>query len=78
MNAEYRTQLLSLLGDFEDLFDVTLIDSATETVDLEQKPGSKHFNSRYYPVPRINKEKFCKELKRLLEIGVLNLVQKSQ
>ena len=63
MNAEERTQLLSIL---EDLFDVTLGDWATEPVDLELKPGSRQFNSRYYPVPIINREIFCKDLKCLV------------
>ena len=70
--------LLSLLGDFEDLFDGTLGDWATEPVDLELNPDSKPFNSRYYPVPIINKEIFLKELKRLVEIVLLTPVKKSQ
>ena len=78
MNAEERTQLLSLLEDLEDLFDGTLGDWSTEPIKLEPKPGSKPFNSRYYPVPRINKETFCKGIKRLVEIGVLTSVQHSQ
>ena len=70
--------LLSLLEDFESFFDRTLGDWATEPVGLELNPDSKPFNSRYYPVPRINKEKFRKEIKRLVEIGVPKLVQQSQ
>ena len=45
---------------------------------MELNEGSKPFNSNYYPVPRIDKEKFCKELKILVEIGVLTPVQQSQ
>ena len=78
LNAEERTQLLSLLEDFKDLFGGNLGDWATETVNLEIKPCSKPFNNRYYPVPRINKETFRKELKRLVEIGVLTMVQHIQ
>ena len=66
INAEERTQLLSILDEFYDLFDGTLGDWATEPVKLELKPDSKLFNSRYYPVPRINKETFKKELKHLV------------
>ena len=57
-NAEGRTLLLSLLEDFEDFFDVTLGYWATEPVDLDLNQYSKPFNSKYYPVPRINKENF--------------------
>ena len=66
LNAEERTLLLSLLEEFKDLFDGTLGDWATEPVDLELNPDSTPFNSIYYPVPRINKEKFRKELKGLV------------
>ena len=66
------------LEGFEDVFDVTLRYLATDPVDLELNPGYKPFSSRYYPVPRINKETFHKQLKRLLEIGVITPVQHSQ
>ena len=78
MNSEEKTHLLSLIEDFKDLFDGTSVDWATETVDLELKPGSEPFNSTYYPVPIIDKENFCKDLKHLVEIGVLTPVQHSQ
>ena len=55
LDAEWRTLLLRLLEDFEEFFDGALGDWYTELVDLELKPGSKPFNSKYYPVPRINK-----------------------
>ena len=60
------------------MFDGTLGDWYTEPVDLELNPDSKPFNSRYYPVHRINKETLRKELKSLVEIGVLTPVQQSQ
>ena len=62
---------LAISKIFEELFDGTLGDWATEPVDLELNLDSKPLNSRYYPVPRINKEFFRKELKRLVDIGVL-------
>ena len=67
-----------ILEYFEDLFDGTLVDWDTDPVELELKKGSKPFNSKYYPVPRINKETFPKELKCLVKIRVLYLVQHSQ
>ena len=67
--------LLSLIEDFEELFDGTLGDWSTKPVDIELKPDSKPFNSRYYPVPRINKEIFQKDLNCLVEIGVLTPLQ---
>ena len=78
MNAEERTLLLSFLGDFKDLFGVTLGDCSTDPVDLEIKPYSNPFNNRYYPFPIINKETFLKEIKRLVEIGVITPVYQRQ
>ena len=46
-----------------------------EPVDLELKPDSKNIHYKYYPVPRINKQTFQKELKHLVKIVVLTLVQ---
>ena len=78
LNNEEITQLLRLLGYLEDLFDGTLGDWDTDPVDLDLKPDSKTFNSKYYPAPIINKETFCKYLKCLVKIGVLTPVQQSQ
>ena len=77
-NPEERNLLINFLEDFEDLFDGTLGHWATEPVDLNLSLDFKPFNSRYYPVPRINKETFLKELKRLVEIIVLTPVQQNQ
>ena len=78
MKTEEINMLLSFLEDFEELFDGTLGYWVTEPVDLELNPYYKPFNSRHYTVPRINKETFRKELKHLVEIGVLTAVQQSQ
>ena len=78
LNAEERIMLIRILEGFEDLFGGTLGNWAIEPVDLELKPDSKPFNSRYYLVPIINKEKFRKEIKPLVEIGVLTPVQQIQ
>ena len=66
-----KQQLLELLLDFEDLFDGTLGHWQTEPVNIELKPDAKPYSGRYYPVPRVNKETFKKELLRLVDIGVL-------
>ena len=78
MHAEERTQLLILLKDFKEFLEDTLGDRSTESIDFGIKPGSKPFNSKYYSVPRINKETFRNELRRLLEIRVITTVQQSQ
>ena len=66
LNAEEINLLLGLLKYFGDFFYGTLGNWATEPVDLELNPYYKPFNSRYYLVPRINKEKFRKKINRLV------------
>jgi hypothetical protein len=69
---------LKLLRKYEDIFDGTLGKWNTDPVDIELREDSKPVSSRYYPVPRINKETFRKELMRLVDIGVLTPVQQSE
>ena len=78
LNAEERTQSLRLLEYFQELFDGTIGEWGTDTVDLELKPYYEPFNNKYYLVPRINKDNFRKELKRLVKIRALTPVQQSQ
>ena len=62
LNAEERTKLIALIKEFDDLFDGTLGEWDTKTIDLELMPDSKLFDFKYYPAPIINKEAFCKDL----------------
>ena len=78
LNAEERILLLILLKYFEDFFNGNLGYWSTEPIDLNLRPGSKPFNSRYYSIPRIKKEIFQKDLKHLVKIGVLPPVQQRQ
>ena len=77
LNSKQKQQLFQLLKDFEDLFDGTLGHWKTDPVKIELKEGAKPVNARWYPVPRINKETFRKELMRLVKIGVLEEVYES-
>jgi hypothetical protein len=75
LDENQQKKLLSLLKDFEDLFDGTLGKWDTDPIDIETKPNHKPSSARYYLVPKINKATFKKELLRLIEIGVLTPVQ---
>ena len=68
LNDEEKIMLPSLLEDFEGFLNGNLVECDTEPVDLEINPYSRPFTSRYYPLPKINKETFLKDLKRLVEI----------
>jgi hypothetical protein len=78
LDEHQQKKLLSLLKDFEDLFDGTLGKWNTDPIDIETKPDHKPSSARYYPVPKINKATFKKELEHLVEIGVLTPVQQSE
>ena len=69
---------MKLLKQYEKLFDGTLGKWSTPPVKIETRPGSRPVNSRWYPVPRINKHTFKKELEQLVKIGVLERVQESE
>ena len=70
LDKHQERKLLSILKDFEDLFDGKLGHWETEPIDIELKPEHK--------LPRINKATFKKELLRLVDIGVLTPVQQSE
>ena len=63
--------LLSLLTEFEELFDGTLGDWKTNPVTLRLKPGSIPYHGKPYPVPHVHKDTLRKEVDRLEQLGVL-------
>jgi hypothetical protein len=65
--------LLRLLQKYEALFDGTLVGNKwnTDPVNMKLCKNAKPASSRYYPVPKIIKETFRKELLCLGNIGVL-------
>ena len=78
LDANQKQMLLKLLKQYETLFDGILGRWRTIPVNIELRPDSKPVNSRWYPIPRINKLTFHKELMRLVKIGVLERVQESE
>ena len=62
--------MLSILNEFEDSFDVSLVEWDTYPVELELNSESKLVNSKYYLARRINKENLQKELQRIVETSV--------
>ena len=71
MSLEDQHNLLTLLLEYEDLFDGMLGDFKTSPVSLDIKPGKKPAYARPYAVPKVHKDIFKKELNRLVELGVL-------
>jgi hypothetical protein len=66
-----REKLLSLLLNFESLFDGTLGDWNRPPVSIELKEGAKPYHGRSYPIPQIHKATLMEEINRLVDIGVM-------
>ena len=71
LNANHQNKLLTVLKEFESLFDGTLGIWEIEPVSFEVKKGMKPYHGKAYPVPKAYKETLMKEVNRLCEIGVL-------
>ena len=70
-----RNELLKLLHKLKELFDGTLDTWKTDTVDSECKESMKPICLRPYPVPKLHKEMFKKEVERLFLLGVLEVAK---
>jgi hypothetical protein len=75
-----REKLLSLLLEYESLFDSTLGDWNRPPVSIELKEGANPYHGRPYPIPQIHKATLTlmKEINRLVGIGVMKRQSSSQ
>jgi hypothetical protein len=71
LSSNNQEKLLRLLTEFEPLFDGTLGAWRTTPVTFELKEGAKPYHGRTFPIPHFHKETIMKEIKRLIELGVL-------
>ena len=71
LNSEEQSKLLEVLNGFENLFDGTLGDWDTKPVSFELKEGAKPYHGRAFPIPKVHKETILTEIKRLIELDVL-------
>jgi hypothetical protein len=71
LSQEEKNMLLTLLTDFEPLFDGTLGAWKTMPVSFELKEGARPYHGRAFPIPKVHKETIMKEIRRLIELGVL-------
>jgi hypothetical protein len=78
LEPSQRQKLLSLLLDYESLFDGTLGDWNRPPVSVEMKEGAKPYHGRPYPIPQIHKATLMKEINRLESIRVLKRQSSSQ
>jgi hypothetical protein len=78
LEPSQRDKLLSLLLDFETLFDGTLGDWNRPPVSIKMKDGAKPYHGRPYPIPQIHKATLMKEIDRHMGIGVMKRQSSSQ
>jgi hypothetical protein len=74
----HREKLLSLLLEFESLFDGTIGDWNRPPVSIELIKGATPYHGRPYPIPQIHKATLMKEINRLVGIGVMKRQSSSQ
>ena len=68
LTVRQQVMLVSLLTEFETLFDGTLGDWKTKPVGFKLKEGTKPYHGWSYPVPHIHKEMLKKEVERLYAV----------
>jgi hypothetical protein len=78
LEPSQQEKLLSLLLDYEPLFDGTLGDWNRPPVSVKMKVGAKPYHGRPYPIPQIHKATLMKEINRLESIGLLKRQSSSQ
>lgn len=78
LSYHQRKDLLALLRKHEKMFQGKLGQWTGDHIKFELKPGAKPWHGRPYQVPHIHKETVEKELKRLVDIGVLERVTDSE
>jgi len=71
-------ELLSLLCQYETLFDGTLCDWKFKPISLELREGSVPYSTQAYPIPEKYFKTARKEIRRLCYIGVLKRQRESE
>ncbi len=74
LSRPHQNSLLALLLKYKELFDGMLGDWKLPPVTIELKEGAKPYHGRPYPIPKIHKATFMKEIDCLIVIGVLKCV----
>ena len=78
LSKEEQQQLYQLLNKYKDLFDGTLGIWKNEMLSIKLKPGVEPYHARSFPIPKCYEETLRQEVERLVKIGVLKKVNRSE
>ena len=78
LNPEQQMHLLVLLKKHETLFNCQLGEWKGNPVDIPLKEDAKPYHAQAFPVPHIHEATFKKDLDRLVSIGVLTKINRSE
>ena len=78
LNSKQRKQLEEALSDTAELFDGRLGHFKYSTIHLDLEPNAKPVHAKAYSVPKQHETAFLKELRHLVEIGVLEQVGETE
>ena len=78
LSKEQQMQLEQLLNKYKSLFDGTLGLWKNETLTLKLKPEVEPYHARAFPIPKVYELTLRKEVERLVKIGVLKKVNRSE
>ncbi len=78
LTAEQREMLRIILKRHGELFDGTLGKWKGEDLDIELLPDAKPYHCRAFPIPKVHQETLKLEVDRLVKLGVLKKVNRSE
>ena len=78
LTSDERQELKALLERFDDLFDGTLGKWTEAPIKIELKKDAEPYHARPYPIPKIHSETLKFEVSRLVDLGVLKKVNRSE
>ena len=78
LSKEEQQQLYQLLIKYKSLFDGTLGIWKNETLSIQLKPGVEPYHTRSFPIPKCYELTLRQEVNRLVQIGVLKKVNRSE
>jgi hypothetical protein len=78
LTKQQQQTLKQVLARHEGLFDGTLGTWTGDPYHIELKPEAKPYHARAYPIPKVYEATLKQEVERLVELGVLRCINRSQ